>query len=147
MSIKDIAAFVRHVARMRIIRTGIVGGIGVVVQTIVFDLVGIYFHIVSPSTATVIGGELGVLTAFVLNNRYSFGDRTGHWPTRLARFHIVTASSLAIQWISVFSAEHLTQNIVLIHAAYAFGIVIGFLFNYAGYHLFVWRRAHASTTQ
>jgi len=137
MDIKDLVA---RLAAIRVLRVAAIGAVGVVVQTILFDTLGVYWHVVSPSTATVIGGEVGVLIGFVLNNRYSFGDRAhGHVLARMARFHLIVAGSLAIQWACVFAAEHMTTSLLVLHAAYVVGILTGFVWNYTLYHLWVWR--------
>ena len=129
--------------RSRFLRIFIIGGIGVVLQTFIFEALGVYLGIVSLSTASVIGGELGVLANFLLNERFSFPDRIVHTDRllpRLLRFHTVVAGSLLIQWALMFFAEHNTQNIFLLHAAYVGGIALGFVSNYTGYHLFVWKQ-------
>lgn len=125
----------------RIFRVACIGGIGVIIQTAIFETLGIWLALVSASTAAVIGGEVAIVCNFALNNRFSFGDR-GHgalgW--RLLRFHMVVAGSLFIQWLFVFTAEHATHDLLIIHGAYAAGILVGFMSNYIGYHLFVWRK-------
>ena len=138
--------FCLNVPRMRIVRVAAVGAVGVTVQTIIFDTLGVFLHVVEPSTATLIGGEVGILVGFLLNNRYSFGDRPdGSWISRLVRFHLTVAGSIAIQWLFVFIAEHSTPSLVVLHVAYAAGIVIGFAWNYTWFHLWVWR--HRPATQ
>ena len=125
----------------RIARTLAVGFAAVIVQTTVFEILGGYLHIVSFSTATLIGAECGVLTNFFLNNRISFHDRKAEGVTlrRLGRFHLIVAGSIAIQWLFVFTAESTGQNILMVHVAYASGIVLGFIWNYNWYRLWVWR--------
>jgi putative flippase GtrA len=113
------------------------GGAGVLAQTAVFEI-GIWVLLLRPSVATLIGAECGILTSFILNNRFSFAKH--HHPVihRLLRYHLVVSGSLFIQWLSVFVAESLTHNIWIIHGAYMVGIIVGFFFNYTGYRLFVW---------
>ncbi len=135
-------------ASSRLVRTLAVGVVAVVVQTIVFEILGIYLQIFSPSTAVVIGAETGILTNFYLNNRFSFYDRRHGISlfSRLLRFHIVVSGSVILQWLFVFIAEHRTNSTLLIHAAYATGILLGFVWNYSFYLLFVWRqeRSHGN---
>jgi putative flippase GtrA len=138
----DLGTHAHTFLRSRFLRIFIIGGIGVLLQTLVFEALGVYLGIVSLSTAAVAGGELGVLANFSLNERFSFPDRIAHTDSllpRLMRFHMIVAGSLFIQWALLFFAEHHTQNILLLHAAYLGGIVLGFISNYIGYHLFVWR--------
>lgn len=139
----DILARLHTFLHSRFLRIFVIGGIGVVLQTIIFEVLGVYLEIVSLSTAAVIGGELGVLTNFYLNERFSFSDRiagAGALLPRLLRFHTIVAGSLFIQWAVMYFAEHQTQDITLLHAAYIGGIVLGFISNYTGYHLFVWKK-------
>ena len=130
--------------RSRPLRVAMFGAMGVIVQTIVFEVLGIWLGLVRPSTANIFGSEMGVLTAFVLNNRFSFNDRS-HAPLlhRLLRFHIVVSGSLVIQWFCIYTTESWTDNFYIIHLAYAVGILVGFVFNYTGYRLWVWRHHEA----
>lgn len=127
-----------YIYRSRPARVLAFGAVGVVAQTIVFEA-GIWIVELRPSIATLIGAECGILTSFILNNRFSFGATGQSITHRLARYHMVVSGSLCIQWLSVFTVESFTQNILIIHIAYAGGIVAGFFLNYTGYRLFVWR--------
>jgi len=137
----DIRTGIERFVRSRFLRVFVIGGIGVAVQTVVFELLGIFLHLVSPSTAAVLGAEVGVLTNFYLNNRFSFRDRRHDIPlhVRLLRFHLVVSGSIVLQWLFVFLAERHTSSYLVIHGAYAAGIILGFLWNYTFYLLFVWR--------
>lgn len=117
------------------------GGVGVCIQTVFFEIVGIWLKLLPASTASLIGAEVGIVAAFVLNNRFSFAG-AAHAPLwkRFALFHVVVSSSLLIQWICLFSTEQFTDAWLPIHAAYAAGILLGFVSNYTGYRLWVWRR-------
>lgn len=128
----------RHSRLMRVI---FIGGIGVVTQTLIFELLGVWLGLVQPSTAVVIGAETGVLTNFYLNNRFSFHDRQHSISllSRLLRFHLVLSGSIFLQWLFVFIAERQTDSYLIIHGAYAAGIILGFIWNYTFYHLFVWK--------
>src|SRR3989344_5562890 len=137
----DVRAWMRIFLYSRFLRVFIIGGIGVLVQTIVFEILGIYLQLFSPSTAVVIGAEAGILTNFYLNNRFSFHDRQNGISllSRIARFHFVVSGSVLLQWLFVFIAEHQTTSYLIIHAAYAAGIILGFAWNYTFYLLFVWK--------
>lgn len=126
---------VRH-----ILRVGLVGASGFVIQTSIFETIGIQLEILKPSTAALIGGEIAILSNFILNNRFNFTNKTENsiW-TRLAKFHAVVSFSLIIQWTCVRIAESSTDNDMHLRLAYAAGVLIGFVVNYLGYTLFVWR--------
>ncbi|MES2203246.1 MAG: GtrA family protein [Patescibacteria group bacterium] len=137
-----------HLLRLyhsRLVRTLFVGAIAVVVQTSIFEAAAVWLGLVSPSTAVLLGGECGILTNFFINNRISFADRRaeGVLLNRLLRFHLVVAGSVFIQWLFVFGAEHWSSSLLVLHAAYAAGIVIGFVWNYTWYTLWVWRHHEA----
>lgn len=129
-------------ARSRFVRVVFIGGVGLVVQTIVFEILGVFAQVVSPSTAVVIGAEAAILANFYLNNRFSFRDRQHDISllSRLVRFHLVVSGSVFLQWLFVFIVEHQTDSTLLIHGAYAAGIILGFVWNYTFYFLFVWRQ-------
>lgn len=122
-------------------RVGLVGLVGFVVQTSFFEAVGIQLELLRPSTATLIGGEIAVLLGFTLNNHFNFPDRTHPTYIRLFRFHTVVVGSLFLQWLFVFLAElYFPESTAMLRAAYLCGIVLGFLSNYVGYTLWVWRK-------
>ena len=143
----DVRAWMRIFLYSRFLRVFIIGGVGVLVQTIVFEILGIYLQLFSPSTAVVIGAEAGILTNFYLNNYFSFRHRQHHISilSRLARFHLVVSGSVFLQWLFVFVVEHQTSSVLVIHIAYAIGIALGFIWNYTFYHLFVWRQPTSSS--
>jgi putative flippase GtrA len=124
----------------RIYRVLLMGVISVMVQSILFATLGLWFAVVRPSTAALISTEIGLLVNFYLNNRFSFGDRS-HAPllTLLFRFHVTVTGSFFCQWLLVFTTEHLTTNPYALLAAYITGVLIGFILNYTGYRLWVWR--------
>lgn len=125
----------------RLFRVLVVGGIGFIFQTAIFEYLGVYLKIVAPSTAVILGAEVGVLMNFFLNNRFSFGDVSHTIPLwmRLARFHIVVSGSLCIQWLIIFITQHVTAELFILHVAYVTGVAIGFISNYIGYRHWVWK--------
>lgn len=130
---------------MRVIRVLFIGGIGFIIQTAIFELLAVYLHIVSASTAAVVGAEVAILCNFTLNQKFSFGGKHENmlplWQ-RLLRFHLVVSGSIFLQWLFIFSTEQFTSDWLLIHAAYASGVVVGFISNYMGYKFFVWNAKH-----
>lgn len=122
------------------IRVGTVGLVGLTVQTSIFELFGLHWELIRPSTAALIGGEIAVLLGFALNNHFNFPDRATPLHKRLIRFHTVVAGSLFIQWFLVFLAEmYFPGTTIALRIAYFIGIGLGFLSNYIGYTLWVWR--------
>jgi putative flippase GtrA len=126
----------------RLITTLISGLVGLTAQSILFELLFQVFHLTSASTAVVLGAEVGLLSNFYLNNKFSFGDRSSDKSlgARLTQFHLVVSGSVIIQWMIVFMTEHMTHNIYLLHVAFLTAVIIGFFWNYTLYKLVVWRR-------
>ncbi len=127
----------------RIGRVLVIGGIGAIIQTIIFETLGIWWGIVSASTATLVGAVFAATSNFLLNEHYSFRDSVDHTIARhkrLLKFYLVSSGSLATQWICVFIAEHISTNALFLNGAFIIGVGIGFIFNYTGYYFFVWRR-------
>jgi len=138
----SVIRFCKTAASLRIVHTISVGAVAVVAQTAVFETLGIFLHLVSPSTAVIIGAEAGVLTNFYLNNRFSFRDRHHDISlfSRFFRFHLVVSGSVILQWLFVFIAEHQTSSYLILHGAYLAGLILGFVWNYTFYLLFVWKQ-------
>lgn len=131
----------------RIFRVAVMGVAAVAVQSTVFVVLWLWLAIVRPSTAVLIGTEMGLLVNFYLNNRFSFYDRI-HAPLlkRLLRYHTTVLGSFFCQWFLVFAVEHATKNIYALLAAYATGAILGFGINYTFYRLWVWRHHEASSS-
>lgn len=124
----------------RLFRTASVGVVGVGVQTAVFEIIGVYLQLVSLSTAALIGSEFGILSNFILNNYFSFQEHQRPSMMRLAKFHLVVLGSVFLQWLFVFVAERMTHDLFIIHVAYGAGILLGFIWNYNWYRLWVWKK-------
>lgn len=131
----------RVLLRKSVVRSLISGGVSVMLQTAIFEVLAIWLKLVAPSTATVIGGEAGILLNFFLNNRFSFGHVTPRTSllSRLLQFHLVVSGALLIQYVSVYIAERSTESIVTLHAVYLGSIIVSFCWNYSWYKLWIWR--------
>lgn len=147
-AVDSIFNLVMTLLRSRLLRVAVIGVAGVIVQTSFFEVLGIWLEIVRPSTAVIIGAEFGILTNFFLNNRFAFNNQA-HTPlsVRLLRFHLVVSGSLLIQWAFVFATEQITTNVLSLHGAYIAGVLFGFVSNYTGYRLWVWRHHDASSLE
>ncbi len=131
----------RHLSQWRLLRVALIGSIGFLVQTTVFELLGLQWAVVSPSTAAVAGALFAILSNFLLNEHFSFADRTHNASTsgvRLAKFYLVSSGSVVVQWVSLSAAEQLTTDLFALRAVYVLGVLVGFLINYTGYYFFVW---------
>jgi dolichol-phosphate mannosyltransferase len=132
----------QNLHQWRLVRVVAVGGAGMVIQTIFFEVFGIWSRILAPSTAAVIGAGIAILSNFFLNERYSFHDSIGSSSRyrRLIKFCLVSSGSIIIQWSCVFIAERFTESVIALNAVYLLSIALGFLVNYTGYYFFVWRK-------
>lgn len=139
--------FFHALLNARLVRSLAAGTIGVATQTILFEILGIFLKVFSPSTAVVISAECGLLVNFYLSNRFAFYDRRHAISnlSRLLRFHLVVSGSIFLQWLFIFVAEHKTDSIWLIHVAYITGLILGFIWNYSLYLFFVWKHPTEST--
>jgi dolichol-phosphate mannosyltransferase len=132
----------RYLHHWRMPRVLVIGSIGFLVQWLIIEQLSLQERLVAPSTAVLIGAELVILLNFVLNNRFSFHDRTEDsapliW--RLVRFHVVASGSVAAQWLAMWGAEQMTTSVMLLRLAFIASIGLGFIINYAGYYFWVWR--------
>jgi len=136
----------KNITQWKLLRVALVGGVGFIIQTIIFETIGIQLAIVPASIAVVIGAEAAIISNFFLNNRFTFFENkvtTSTLPIKLLRFHLVSSGSVFLQWLFVFTAESvLSGNILVIRLAYILGITVGFIFNYTCYHLFIWNKRH-----
>jgi dolichol-phosphate mannosyltransferase len=128
----------------RFFRVSGIGAFGFVLQTIIFEFLGIYFHVVHPSSAILIGGEFAILSNFLLNEKFSFNDRHDKGAVfikRIVRFHLVSFGSVALQWVFVKGAELAAPtNHLVLWVAYLVGLTLGLISNYTGYYFWVWRK-------
>ena len=137
---KKLLAWVRALWQKRIYRVLLMGVAGALFQTIVFTILVVWLAVLRPSIAVLISTETGVLFNFYLNNRFSFNDRThARLALRLLRFHTTVTGSFFCQWLFVFLTERVTSNAYALLVAYGAGILIGFISNYTGYRLWVWK--------
>ena len=60
---------------LRFFKFAVVGSLGLVIQTALYWILGFGIKIVSPTVATILGGQLAILSNFILNNVWTFGDR------------------------------------------------------------------------
>ncbi|HVW82868.1 MAG TPA: glycosyltransferase family 2 protein [Candidatus Paceibacterota bacterium] len=140
----------RTLARWRLLRVALVSGAGLLFQAAFFEIAGVWLHLLAPSIAVLIAGELAVFLNFALHERFSFRDKreaAAPLAPRLVRFQILSLLSIAAQWILVHAAELAGAGPLLLNIAYALGVALGFLAIYAGAYFWVWgARADTGTS-
>lgn len=130
----------RH--RCRLLRFGIVGATGVVVNTALLTLL-VEVAGWDRLTAGVVATEGAVIGNFILNDRWTFRDARASlpWPRRLWRYHAVALGGLAIS-VAAFAA--LLRLPALHYAVANLGAIgVATLWNYALNARFTWRRRDA----
>ena len=129
--------------RSRVVPILWAGGVGFIFQLGVFELAAVYWQLLSPSVATVLGAEGGILINFFINDRVSFAHCTHKvpLPERLLRHQGVVLVAIFLQWLFVYLAEQVTTDLLVLHLALFGGIGLGFIWNYMWYHLFVWQHS------
>jgi putative flippase GtrA len=135
----------------RLFRFGVVGASGVVVNLAVL---GSALALLPPTwgawqarSAQAAGILVSILTNFLLNDRWTWGDRKGggarSWLKRLGMFCLVSAVAALLQWsCSVALHERLG---LWIYLAQALGIVLAMGVNFTLNHRWTFRRRSAHT--
>lgn len=85
----------------------VVGTIGFIINTVVL-VVGVRFGL-NPSMSGPLGGELAIISNFLLNNFWAFSDRRitdlGQYPVKFIEFNILSMGSLLIQFVFLKAGE------------------------------------------
>ena len=128
------------------IKMSIVGGFGMVLQIILFNLLR---HFMLPQYATMIAVEAAIISNFLLNNKYSFKDkkltRTTHGYRGLFRkavhFNLISLVSMLIQFVVMALGTHLWGRGFWVENSFlVLGIGIASLNNYFVYSRFIWKK-------
>lgn len=129
--------------KQRFLKFAVVGGIGFVIQTVVFEVLGVFTKILSPSAATVVGGELAIISNFTLNNLWTFKDYrvTGiKIVGKFIQFNLTSVVALVIQFVILRIGEFVSGGSTLIIQGFYLGaIVIVLIVNYIIYNKIIWK--------
>lgn len=142
----------------RLVKFGIVGASGVLVNVLAFELL---FRLVLSDVSSVdvrlvssnIGGiVVSIFTNFLLNDRWTWGDRSkggrADWLRRLARYYVLASIAAGVQlgvtWVSFRLVwEHLGLVVRDYDLSPTFalftGIVCGMFINFLASHLWAFR--------
>ncbi len=127
----------------RFIKFAIVGGTGLTLQTIFFYSTAIFTDLIIPSLATAIGGEIAIISNFILNNSWTFKDHqvTGfHLLAKFVQFNLTSLIALAIQFVIVGIGTYLSSgNKLVVQGSYFGAIAIVLVTNYYIYNKFIWK--------
>jgi dolichol-phosphate mannosyltransferase len=130
----------RTLSKWRFLRVMSIGALGFLLQTIFFEVVGVYLRIIPPNEAVLLGAEIAILSNFFLNERFSFGDRPAtSLKKKLLKFHLVSLTSVLAQFVAVSIAEHFfSTSSAALQVCYLLGVGCGLIANYLGYFFWVW---------
>lgn len=145
----------------RIIKFGIVGGTGTLVQLLFLQI----FRFVLPEIqmgfvtqfllATLLSIEAAIISNFILNNAWTFADRKlkrQQILSKFAQFNVASLGSLGIQLVVAFLGERFIGlfdlftvpfTSIMIDTGLVFavvGILIGLFWNFFAYSFFIWKK-------
>ncbi len=127
----------------RFLKFGIVGGTGLTLQTIIFEVLGVVTGILSPRIAVVVGGEVAIICNFILNNAWTFSDHkvTGNRVfAKFLQFNMTSLIALGIQFIILGIGQNVARGNKLIIQLFYFGAIgIVLVTNYFIYNTFIWK--------
>lgn len=131
---------------LRFFKFAVVGSLGLVIQTALYWILGFGIKIVSPTVATILGGQLAILSNFILNNVWTFGDRKiTSLPQMLKKLIAFYATSniavLFIQGGIMKAGEMIVgKENILIHGFYIAALVLTLVFNFTVYNKYIWKK-------
>lgn len=135
----------RFLELARVFKFLIVGGTGLAIQTIIYYLLGFILKITSPTVSTIVGGQLAILSNFILNNLWTFKDRQladiKSIFLKLIQFYLT--SNIAVLFIQggiMKLGEILTGGGIFIHGFYVLALAITLLFNFTVYNKYIWKK-------
>jgi dolichol-phosphate mannosyltransferase len=128
----------------RIFKFGVVGGTGLVMQTLIFEILGVRLKVLSPSVAGMVGGEVAIISNFIFNNLWTFKEYavTGiKMLVKFLQFNLTSFISLfLIQYPVLRLGEYVANgNDVIIRIFFFSALVVVILFNFFVYNKFIWK--------
>lgn len=130
----------------RFMKFAIVGGTGLVIQTILYRILGFNLKLLSPAWATIAGGQAAILSNFILNNAWTFKDREiGSFKAlgvKLIQFYLT--SNIAVIFIQggIMRAGELIvgKESILINGFYVAALALTLIFNFTVYNKYIWKK-------
>ncbi len=130
----------------RYIKFAVVGVVGFIVQTVVFEiLLRSNLPLLSlPFNATALSAECAVVSNFILSNFWTFADRKlklSQAPSKFIQFNLGSLGSIGAQWLTVrIGTYFFGQGFWPVQISYIIGIGIGMISNYLVYSKVIWRK-------
>lgn len=119
---------------------GIVGTIGFIINTAILELfVSRKMH---PALGSAVGAEVAIISNFILNNAWTFGDRRVSGKAmvpKFLQFNLTSLGALVIQTVSVWAGTALFGTSAYF-SSYIVGVAIGLVWNYTMYSKVIWKK-------
>jgi dolichol-phosphate mannosyltransferase len=135
----------------RFFKFGIVGLVGLIVQTAIFEIVGLRLKLLSPTWASVVGGEMAIISNFTWNNLWTFKDYAISGIKVLSKFiqfNLTSLLALGIQFIIMAIGEVIAAGNLWILRIFFFAAIIIVIFtNYFIYNRFIWRTSRMGSSR
>ena len=129
---------------LRIVRFGMVGLISIITQVAFFNLFIVTFKI-TPSISTILADQFAIVVSFMMNNFYTFKDRS-HTKTTLlvcafGRFYSIVMVATLIQATIVWAGTSIFgKGLFWANLFFAAGLGLTFFWNYVTQKKIVWHR-------
>ena len=124
------------------IRFAMVGTVGFAINTFVLEF--FVYQRLHPAMGSAAGAELAIISNFIFNNRWTFGDRKvsglGVIP-KFLQFNATSLGALGIQTACVWTGTTLFGHGVYF-VSYLVGVGIGLIWNYTMYSRVIWKKQH-----
>ena len=123
----------------------IVGGTGLVLQTLIYWLLAFGIKLTSPVWGTIIGGQAAILSNYLLNNVWTFKDRKvvsiKVTAIKLIQFYLTSnIAVLVIQGGIMKIGEATVGDSIFIHGFYVLSMIMTLVFNFTIYNKFIWKK-------
>ncbi len=127
----------------RFFKFAVVGGSGLVIQTTIFEVLGVFTNILTPQLATAVGGEAAIISNFILNNAWTFRDHSVSGTKMILKFlqfNLTSLIALGIQFVILGIGQFVAAgNKIIIQFFYFGSIAIILVVNYYIYNVFIWK--------
>jgi len=125
-------SFLKRLFKMRIIRYGLVGGIGIPVNDLALLLFMSLMHGFYP-LASACAFEISTTINFVLNQLFTYSEQRQHlsgwgWVRRAGKAQLTSLSALLLSYLAALALVKFFH--VNVYVANPIGIVVAFVYNY-----------------
>ena len=127
-----------------------IGGVGAMVNLLCFSsmyypLLEVTNSFIAFGTAFVVGTEVSIVSNFILNDRFTFGDlHTRSWQARCLRYHVTSIGGVLLTLGSSFSLLHLLHVSAL--SAQATALIIAMACNFVLHNVFTYGHVALQST-